>query len=190
MIQTESKPRNQANVLLNAPPVRIQIETSLLTGTKHPLINGKFIFSSSCTSLTSRYRWLYFLILTIDANFRLKNKERKTVNDSPLGDGWGHWVPRGPYQEYIQKYGYQAEVCPRFLELLDADYLFQPNICDSNLRAVDHANTKYSQGYRSTGAGAVVCGRHGLVRKNGLGDLQKGERCVLMDRFRSYLTMP
>jgi hypothetical protein len=59
-------------------------------------------------------------------------------------------------------------------------YRLQPNICDSNLHAVDHANTRFSRGYRSTGAGAVVCGRHGLVRKNGLGDLQKGERCVII----------
>jgi Kyakuja-Dileera-Zisupton transposase len=51
-------------------------------------------------------------------------------------------------------------------------------MCDSTLRAVDHANKKSSRGYKSTGVGAVVCARHGLVRKNGLGDLQKGERCV------------
>jgi hypothetical protein len=31
-------------------------------------------------------------------------------NDPPLGDGWGHWVPQKPFQEYIAKYGYQEEV--------------------------------------------------------------------------------
>jgi hypothetical protein len=52
----------------------------------------------------------------------------------------------------------------------------QPNLCESELHAVDHANTRFSQGYAATGAGCVVCARHGLVRKNGMGSLQKGER--------------
>jgi hypothetical protein len=54
--------------------------------------------------------WLYALILAIDANFRLKNKDRKVTNDPPLGDGWAHWVPHEPYHKYIQKYGHQEEV--------------------------------------------------------------------------------
>jgi Kyakuja-Dileera-Zisupton transposase len=51
-------------------------------------------------------------------------------------------------------------------------------MCESELRAVDHANTKFSKGYQATGVGGVICARHSLVRKNGLGDLQKGERFV------------
>jgi hypothetical protein len=56
------------------------------------------------------HSWLYSLRLTIDANFRLKNKDRGIKDDPPLSDGWGHIVPETPYQEYIGKYGYQAEV--------------------------------------------------------------------------------
>jgi len=52
----------------------------------------------------------------------------------------------------------------------------QPNLCESELHAVDHANTRFSQGYAATGVGGVVCARHCLVRKNGMGNLQKGER--------------
>jgi hypothetical protein len=59
----------------------------------------------------------------------------------------------------------------------------KPNMCDSELRAVDHANTRFSKGYQATGVGGVICARHSLVRKNGLGDLQKGERCVLFSSF-------
>lgn len=57
-------------------------------------------------------RWLYSLNLAIDANFRLKNKARGhgIEDDPPLGDGWGHWVPNEPYQEYIKEHGYQNEV--------------------------------------------------------------------------------
>jgi hypothetical protein len=38
--------------------------------------------------------------------------------------------------------------------------------------------TKKSKGLRATGLGAVSCARHQLFRPLGMGDLQKGERCV------------
>lgn len=46
--------------------------------------------------------WVYGLNLTIDANFRLKNKDRQLDYDLPLGDGWGHWVPETPYRAHLQ----------------------------------------------------------------------------------------
>src|ERR1700730_4513596 len=55
-------------------------------------------------------KWLYCLILTIDANFRLKLKEKGILNDPSLGDGWAHWVSSKPYHEYVRKYGHQVEV--------------------------------------------------------------------------------
>ncbi len=55
------------------------------------------------------------------------------------------------------------------------------NTCGSNLKAIDHANSQYSNGYAATGIGAVVCARHTLIRKNGVCDLQKGERYINMD---------
>jgi len=53
---------------------------------------------------------LYTLTLTVDANFRLKNKARYSTDDRALGDGWAHLVMGQPYHEYVQKYGYQEEV--------------------------------------------------------------------------------
>jgi hypothetical protein len=43
---------------------------------------------------------------------------------------------------------------------------------------MDYANTKNSKGLRVTGVGASICARHGFIRPLGIGDLQKGERCV------------
>ncbi len=40
------------------------------------------------------------------------------------------------------------------------------------------ANVRNTKGYRASGAGAVVCGRHSLVRPTAVGDLQKGEKSV------------
>jgi hypothetical protein len=51
------------------------------------------------------------LILTIDANFRLKLKDKGLPsNDHSLGDGWGYWVPEKGYIDYIKEYGHQHEV--------------------------------------------------------------------------------
>lgn len=50
------------------------------------------------------------MIVTIDANYRLKLKEKGIVNDPPLGDGFSHWVPLGSYKEYVDRYGHQVEV--------------------------------------------------------------------------------
>jgi hypothetical protein len=55
-------------------------------------------------------RWLYALIIVIDANFHLKLKEKGIMEDPALGDGWAHWVSMKPYHAYVRKYGYQVEV--------------------------------------------------------------------------------
>lgn len=119
---------------------------------------------------------MYTLIRTIDANFRLKLKDKGYANDPPLGDGWGHWVSLQPFKEYVKQYGWQVEVgvfgfglSPTYL------YLMQPNLCDSNLLAADHAAKKGTV-FSASGVAGTLCGRHTLVSKNGLGDLQKGER--------------
>lgn len=55
---------------------------------------------------------------------------------------------------------------------------WQMSTC-TGLAALDHANTKYSRGYATTGCGLGVCARHEFVQKNGVADLQKGERYAL-----------
>lgn len=47
--------------------------------------------------------------------------------------------------------------------------------CGSGLRAVEQANLRGGKGYDVSGVVAVQC-RHMFIRKNGVGDLQKGER--------------
>ena len=46
----------------------------------------------------------------MDANFRMKLKDKGILNDPPLGDGWAHWVTSAPYQDYLKKYGSQVGV--------------------------------------------------------------------------------
>ena len=54
-------------------------------------------------------------------------------------------------------------------------FLYQMSTC-TGLSALDHANSKFSQGYATTGVGERMCARHEFIQKNGVGDLQKGEQ--------------
>jgi hypothetical protein len=62
------------------------------------------------TLLSYSNSWLYSLILTADASYKMKSKEKGIENDPPLGDGWSHFAPTGPYGDYVEKYGHQIEV--------------------------------------------------------------------------------
>ncbi|KAM6489975.1 hypothetical protein JOM56_014554 [Amanita muscaria] len=108
--------------------------------------------------------YLYILYLAIDANFKLKGKDRK-IEDVELMPGTGVFVHESKYQEHIRNYVDQPEI----------------NTCQSEHEAIVRASTRNMPGYAVSGAGLVLCSRHSLVRKNGVGDLQKGERYSNMD---------
>lgn len=95
----------------------------------------------------------------LDANFRLKCKNRGLDADTSLGSGLAYYVEDNAYKTFVSSCGTQTEI----------------NVCDSGLHAIDHANTRGGEKYEASGIGAVQC-RHMLVRRNGVGDLQRGER--------------
>ncbi|KAJ7862664.1 hypothetical protein B0H14DRAFT_3444602 [Mycena olivaceomarginata] len=110
-------------------------------------------------------RYLYTIFLAIDACFRLKRKKISSwLRDPSLQDGWAYFVRSFTYEDFVKTLGEQTEM----------------STC-TGLAALDHANTKYSQGYAATGCGMVTCGRHEIVCKNGVGDLQAGEKYGNMD---------
>ena len=57
--------------------------------------------------------------------------------------------------------------------------LSQESTCNAELKALRKANVS-RVGYRVSGIGACQCARHGLVRKNGVVNLPKGERWVVL----------
>lgn len=124
------------------------------------------------------------LVLAIDANFRLKSKDRGVKNDSALGPGWGYLVEPNAYHEQLEIQGendiHKIEVslaskC-RFHNLILTIYASQRDSCESTFQAMEKATSRVNDGYLVTGVGAVICARSGMVRANGVGDLQKGER--------------
>ena len=54
-------------------------------------------------------RFLYILYVSVDANFKLKGKERG-LEDIELMPGWGTFVKESEYQEYITNYEDEPEV--------------------------------------------------------------------------------
>ncbi|KAF7342685.1 CxC2 domain-containing protein [Mycena sanguinolenta] len=105
-------------------------------------------------------RFLYMIFLAIDACFRLKRKKISSwAADPSLQDGWAYFVPSAAYTDFVKTLGEQKEM----------------STC-TGLAALDHANTKYPKGYAATGCGMITCGRHEIVSKNGVGNLQNGEK--------------
>ena len=49
-------------------------------------------------------------------------------------------------------------------------------MCRSEHDAIVRAAVRSSPGYAINGVGLALCSRHSLVRKNGVGDFQKGEK--------------
>jgi Kyakuja-Dileera-Zisupton transposase len=55
--------------------------------------------------------------------------------------------------------------------------------CDSNHDALLCAFTRNKEGHLVSGTGLALCARHALVRKNSVGDLQKGERYAFVSAY-------
>lgn len=101
-------------------------------------------------------------MLGVDGNFRMRNAMVSTPERDPvLADGWGVFVNHLMYMNHIRQYVNQEDL----------------QAC-SGFRAAYLADIKNSKGLRTTGVVGVTCARHGVWRPNGMGDLQKGERCV------------
>ncbi|KAJ7506191.1 hypothetical protein B0H11DRAFT_2220108 [Mycena galericulata] len=116
-----------------------------------------------------KYRFLYKLILAVDANFKLKNRLRPNEHHDPsLGPGWGAFVEPKRYRKHLRKYVVEKDIstCIAFAALMQKE-------------------TRNTAGLRVSGVGGCVCARHECMRPNGLGDLQKGERYANMD----FITM-
>jgi hypothetical protein len=97
------------NVLLSARLAHTLNEISLQSGKGHSKMRGMLYAHLQLQALMS-VRWKYRLILAIDANFRMKNKDRSAKDMPALGDGWAHFVPEAPYMKHIRKWGHEEHV--------------------------------------------------------------------------------
>ncbi|KAK7441199.1 hypothetical protein VKT23_016680 [Stygiomarasmius scandens] len=115
--------------------------------------------------VSSDERFKFWLYLAVDACFRRKRRLVSSEQRDPsLGSGRAYFVEDGPFRSFLLTVTDQDEMCT----------------C-SGLAALQQANTKFSRGYATTGCGLGVCARHEFVQRNGVVDLQKGERYANMD---------
>ena len=75
--------------------------------------------------------------------------------------------------------------CVYFLLQITEYYTSQLNTCHSDHEAIARANLSIP-GYKVNGTGLALCSRHALVRSNGVGDLVKGEKLVLLCSHSIY----
>lgn len=104
-------------------------------------------------------RYLYALYLSMEANFRLPLKNRH-LRDIELAPGWSFFVEESAFQAVIAESGERNE----------------GSTCQVKHDAIVRANVHNKDGYIASGLGAVMCARHIFVRRNGIADLQKGEK--------------
>ncbi|KAE9395569.1 hypothetical protein BT96DRAFT_942295 [Gymnopus androsaceus JB14] len=101
-------------------------------------------------------QFYFYMFLAIDANLRLKNKIVSNETKNPLlSDGWAYFVRKTEYAEHLKRFVNQTEM----------------SSC-SGFAAMFLANLKNVKGLRTSGVAGICCARHGLWRKNGMGDLQ------------------
>ncbi|KDR84217.1 hypothetical protein GALMADRAFT_54716 [Galerina marginata CBS 339.88] len=110
-------------------------------------------------------KFLYMMIICMDANFWLKNQLVSSYSQDPgLGTGWAYMVPRKGYKAYVLSRASDGDI----------------STC-VGLQALAKANTKYLYGLRYTGVNLAACGRSEMILPLGVGNLQKGERYANMD---------
>ncbi|KAF9777745.1 hypothetical protein BJ322DRAFT_1015458 [Thelephora terrestris] len=108
-------------------------------------------------------KWLYSLFLAVDANFRLKLKNRK-IKDPEVGSGWAYFVENNRYLEHVSRNTNDTEV--------------SVSGCGSAFHTVNQANTKSTKDYIASGVVACICARHSFMMKN---DVLKAPRYINTD---------
>ncbi|KZV65011.1 hypothetical protein PENSPDRAFT_587550, partial [Peniophora sp. CONT] len=129
----------------------------------------RFVSSVSSQFLNLIFnRWLYRVILALDANFRLANKLTNSTKrtDPNLTDGRGYMAPWLDYATYL----FQT----------DKELNEQYSDC-SRFGALFMANLKGGKGLRTTGVAGCFCARHEFVQPLGLATMRIGERFNVMD---------
>ena len=73
-------------------------------------------YPSPGTNINYLFRFLYVLIVALDANFRLKNLMRSSLKRDPgLHTGFAYFPEDAAYQKHILKYATQKDVSDEHL---------------------------------------------------------------------------
>jgi len=67
-------------------------------------------------SADSLFRWIYAQFIAVDANFKLKLKNRRIV-DPELGSGWSYFVENSQYARHVARNPHERDVCLSFNQI-------------------------------------------------------------------------
>ena len=118
----------------------------------------------------------------MNVNFCLKNQlVSNYLQDPGLGTGWAYILPCEGYEGYVLSQASDGDLSffNYFIFHLITLISFQISTY-IKLQALAKMNTKFLKGLRYTGVGGVMCGWSEMVMPLGIGNLQKGERCILL----------
>ena len=93
----------------SALPVRILGGISQMIGTVSVVLMSENLVQHSIILTYSFPRWIYAQFIAIDANFKLKLKNRR-INDPELGSGWSYFVENSAYTSHVAKNPHQEDV--------------------------------------------------------------------------------
>ncbi|KAG2092145.1 uncharacterized protein F5147DRAFT_748044 [Suillus discolor] len=97
-------------------------------------------------------KFLYYLIIAMDANFCLKNRTQSSDSVDPgMHTGLAYFVANKPYSAHVLKFASQKDI----------------STC-SGFSTLAHAESKFSNGLRATGVRLCLCARHEFVRPKGV----------------------
>ena len=115
MIREALTRRPKGSYWWNVWHVPIQEKISLMIGRKLDHCCTHYLFFASFFCFTDPlFRFLYILYLAVDANFKLKGKERN-LTDIELMPGLVAYVPDAEYKTHVANYVDQPEVCIVFI---------------------------------------------------------------------------
>jgi hypothetical protein len=85
----------------SVPPARIPGETFQKTGTLPQTLTSEYFYLRVHNTRNQNFpRWMYAQFIAVDANFKLKLKNRK-INDPELGSGWSYFVENSAYTNHV-----------------------------------------------------------------------------------------
>ena len=112
MVQMEWSQLSQETAHSSALHVPNLVKTYPLVGSLHQKGLSEYMYYILILQfLITIHRWMYALILAINANFQLKLKAKGYTSDPALSDGWAYWVESAPFRQYVDLYEHQVEVC-------------------------------------------------------------------------------
>lgn len=95
----------------NVLPARTLGEIFQMIGTAYAVPTSESLCLNVGKKIIDSFiRWIYAQFIAVDANFRLKSKNRQ-IKDPELGSGWSYFVENTAYTRHVANNPHEKDVC-------------------------------------------------------------------------------